>query len=422
MTSYLARSSTNSTPRARSAKLSSFRRKCSVALLGLLLFAPLFLPACAGTPEQLLSAEQFQLSSYPLPKTLKADEQIIIRHVPDRGTLIGSNSGLYYITGQGLLQNDIETVVAMAPWQNSYLLIARSDKLQIWDGAFHESDIYRKLNDEKVTALAAQANDTMWIGTEKALYLVKGTEVRSFEQFAGAQAIHTFLDATSAIVKGKDGSFKALSLAENGEVKMEDFSSSSNIPEQIITGKGGQIWGLTEGLLYHWTQQGSQNAWAAFGWSPKTTDGQPSKLTQLSVDAMTGKTWALTEHDVFQITPERVYRIERPSGIGKIRSIQAAEDALWLADEENLHKLSIVTGSEEIRYNGKVKAFMDANCLRCHGTSGPGRNLDSYAATKDIAVRIAEVIETGQMPPDKNTLVGGDANMIRRWIEGGTKE
>ncbi len=390
-------------------------------LLSLLLVLPAF-SACGGTAEQLLSASEFQVSSYPLPKTLQNDSSLIIRHIPDRGTLIGANSGLYYITGQGLLQNDIESVLAMAPWQSNYLLIARPDKLQIWDGAFHESDIYRKLNGEKITALAAQDKEVLWIGTLSNLWLIKGTEARAFSQLAAPQALYAFQGAHSVIVHTKEGSYKALSVAENGDVKMEDFSSTSNAPEIAVAGKGGQIWGLAEGLLYQWTQQGSQNAWTPFGWTAKTKEGSPLKINQLALDALTGKLWAVTDGDLFQISPTRVFRIERPAGIGTIRFVQAAEDALWLMDDKNLHRMSVATGSEEVRYTGRIKTFMDANCLRCHGATGPGRNLDSYASTKDIATRIAEVIEGGQMPPDKSTLVGGDANLIRRWIEGGSKE
>jgi mono/diheme cytochrome c family protein len=385
-----------------------------------LLLLPFFI-AC-GLAEEKLASSQFQLASYPLPKTLQEDTKLIVQHLPERGTLLGAQSGLYFITGQGIQQIDSDPVVAMTPWQGKYILIARPKQLQLWDGAIHESQLERKLEGAEITAAAAQGKEILWLATRSHLWLARDTELQSFAQFANAREIYAFQDAPTAIVHTQEDSYIALTIAQDGSVKMEDFAAAGNLPQQIMPSAGGQIWGLTQGLLYRWTQQGQQNAWEAFGWTAKDANGQPTPIQTLLLDNLPGKLWALTEKDIFQITAQKVYRIERPPAITAIRSAQAAEDALWMMDNENLHRLSLVVGEEEVTYSTRIKRFMDQNCLRCHGSTGPGRNLDSYENTKNLAERIAETIEQGRMPPDRTSIVGGDANLIRQWIKNDFKE
>lgn len=79
-------------------------------------------------------------------------------------------------------------------------------------------------------------------------------------------------------------------------------------------------------------------------------------------------------------------------------------------------------GAEKVTYDGKVKTYLDSNCISCHKPGATISNLTSWATVESRAQSIySHVAEVADMPKGK-TASADDKALLKAWKDGGFLE
>ena len=140
----------------------------------------------------------------------------------------------------------------------------------------------------------------------------------------------------------------------------------------------------------------------------------------MTVDAVTGALWVVLDGDIRRLTGTTVDILPRPSSLVSPVAVDVSGDgALWIADATTLSRF----GHEgpDVTWETDIAAFAADNCTRCHANLGIAHPLDTYDSWVAEVDEIIEEVAAARMPQDDKPLIGGNAELIRRWKDGGLK-
>lgn len=345
-------------------------------------------------------------------------------HVATLGpdTLLGGSGGLLKVTGEGLERLDDEPVAGIALHASeNKLVIARPDRIDVFDGRdVAKVSIYKQLDGSPVTAIGARGTAEIWIGTSRSLWRLADGALSRFQQIEGVKHVVSFAGATRLVLRDARDAVVALKQAPGDTWLMRPLSMKS-APQQIVPRPDGSLLALADGAL--WVFRDAADGQAA-AWQPMTFGESARSLEdvrQLALSPRDGTLWIVAEKHLYRLDGDSLVQVLRPSGLAEVVAARVADDgALWLADASTLYRIG-ETGPPPT-YADDVQPFIAANCTRCHAHQAEGSNpLDTFARVKASVDALISAIETQRMPADRKPLVGGDANLLRRWRIGGTK-
>ena len=352
------------------------------------------------TPKRVVEDTTLPVTSYALPDDLTSDPTISLGQY--RGILLaGGKKGLYSHTGNGKWkQLDDQPVVDIA-WQTepssdyAVLLIAHPDGFHRFDGTLRDSPLYGFLRGGNVKTVQATTNDRVWIGTDRALWLLDGHDLLQFSGVVGATHISTFGDSGQAVIRTIDGAVVVLRRNNDKTWSLGDLGASDQQrADEVISSRDGSYFRRDKSTLMKRYVDDHGTRWLPY----QITAERPLTVESVSTDPVTGSTWIVSDGDLFRIDGESALRVNRPKNVGATTSAHVLSGgALYVATENQ----AIRIGHENaVTYTRDIADGIDRHCISCHKSGGQASfALDSYSALVEYADAAIDAMRAGQMPP-----------------------
>lgn len=333
--------------------------------------------------------------------------------VPEALTAVAEHDGRVLIGQQGRLSElglggasliAELPVLALATLIGVGIVVLDGDGgLHVWDGELHPSPLDEAL-DGPAAAITVR-RDELWIATAASLYRWDGGDLTHVAHAAGrVQGVRSSdrLAAGQALITPEESGFEVIDLG---------------VPTFVTQ---DAVLGLFEGGLWGWQDKN----WAHTGLD---------QVSAVLVDPL-GVAYARTRAGVVRLDSQGAWSLR--AGQDWAASLNglwsgAGDGLLTLVGTELMLPEPVTDGGEgegeadepapdpEISYTADVAPFSEASCERCHKPLGIARDLTTYAAwvaNVDLAIM---AIDDGRMPQDGGGLIGGDAQLLRRWRNGG---
>lgn len=368
--------------------------------------------------------------SYPLPEGMK-DDPTFVMTLMGKDIWIGGKAGLFRWSNGAFSKFNTEPVVGLAVWEvekgSTGLLIARPSGLfLLYKQTIAPSSLNYKLKEkEEVRVLASRNANDLWIGTNQGLRQYKGGKFLSFPNFKDVTSIYTYPNAKELVVKAGSSIVVMREDGDSWNTKALESEVKDHKMDQIMPWKDGQFWGISKDTLYFRKKTDDSAAWWPFRLrkgKDASKDWTPQAIT---FDPGAGAMWVWAKEGVLRLDEAEARELalkEKPNSMQFFRV--GADTALWMSDGKSL----IRVGQEgpPVTYANDVKPFMEQSCLKCHKQGGIAEflKLDTYDLVRKSITRMIFRIESKEtpMPPPPDQLVGGDAETLRRWIQGGYRQ
>lgn len=387
-----------------------------LALLGFPLFAACGGPAETESPPAAdtvvrpsrIDALDVAVQTHALPDGLRDDATLSIAALDGGVTLIGGAAGLYTLDGTGFREVAGGAVTGLAVTEEG-TVVGRSDGLHIYDGDLTLSPLSERLGGG-VTAVALRGTE-LFLGTDEALFLLADGGLYAFDELGAVRQIAASADNRTLIVDRDD---ETLRLKEEDGVWSRHALTSEVALDAVVPAGPDRIFAAAVGLLVERVSLEDGAAWRPVALTAEKEDTGASGIEAISVEPASGRLWVVTRDSVARLYGDAVALRERPPGLGAALAARATRDgAVWISDGTNLVRV----GSDQppVTWSDDVRAFSADNCERCHIPLGVGHPLDTYEAWTAEVDRIIDALEQERMPQDGAVLVGGTADLIRRW-------
>lgn len=393
-------------------------------------YKPAHLEPTGRTPLK-LSYEVFDL-----PASLGADISILVL---DNEVWIGGQAGLFRLQNGTLKQEDTRPVTGLAAWKDSndksQVVIAHKESLDVWFRGLVPSSLNNKLGQVEIQTLHSRGNADMWIGTKTALWRVQGENLLRFDQIQDVRSIQSNLLVNALVLRTGDGKILVMRADQSGEWSVRDLTKEGPLSFQwLMPLPNNEFWGAADGHLYLRKAEQDGVAWWPFILQPNpVTDDKGSippvdeawKVENMLTNPATGVTWMLTAKQLIQMNSKLEAKVlERPKEL--VEAIKFAlitsDESLWLSDGKKLLRF----GQKQLplTYTDDIAPFIQQSCLRCHKDGGIAGHflLTNYDEVKKGLDAMIKRIEDGTMPPPPDKLLGGDADLLRRWEQEGLKQ
>lgn len=334
-------------------------------------------------------------------------------------TLVGTSAGLYELGVDGLTLIDATPVTGLTTLDGVGIVVATGAGVSVWNGTLEPSPLSDSLSSMDVAALGRRGTE-LWLGTTGELYRFDENQLDAFVDVGGANAIHTYQGSGRLVLETAAGSHTGLREATDGTWSSQAFDEIAL--DHVLPGAGDRIFGEKDGALYERAQVDADTiAWRAVALSTDEADEGVTDAEALALDGVTGALWVVLGADVRRITGSTVDVLARPADIQTPSALGVSNDgALWLAANGTLSRFG--HDGPDVTWATDIQPFAENNCTRCHKDLGIARPLETYEQWVNEVDQIIEEVAAGRMPQDGLALVGGSAELIRRWKDGGLKE
>ncbi|MEQ8281062.1 MAG: hypothetical protein RMA76_36805 [Deltaproteobacteria bacterium] len=338
-----------------------------------------------------------------------------IRHVATLGTatLVGGPAGLFEIGVDGLAAIDPTPVSGLTTLDGVGIVVATASGVSIWNGSLEPSGLGDALATMSVDALARRG-DELWLATNAELYRFVDDALVAFTALRG-HAVGTYNGASRILVE-TDGGYVALAEAPDGSWTTQTIDGV----DAVVPGANDRIFGLLDGALFERVSVSADEvAWRPVALTDATEDPGAQGVTFTALDPVTGGVWFATASGYARLTGATVERLDVDVP-GATSLLVSTDGTLFVTTDSTLERFG--HDGPPVTWANDVKPFAEANCARCHVTLGIAHPLETYAAWVEEADLIIEEIAASRMPQDGAALVGGSAELIRRWKLGGFEE
>ncbi|TNE44804.1 MAG: hypothetical protein EP343_29555 [Deltaproteobacteria bacterium] len=374
---------------------------------------------------------QLSARTYPLPDAMKDDKSFVMT-LMGQDIWIGGKSGLYRWSNGSFVKIHEKPVVGLVVWEvekgSMGLLVGRPDGIDLWFKQTMEPSSlnYKLAEKEEIRVLTSRGAGDLWIGSNVALRQWKEGKLLTYDTFKGVTSIFTYPNAKELLVTTNEGTIVAM--REDGDgwaTKALESEVKDHKMDQIVPWKEGQFWGLSGDTLFFRKKTEENTAWWPFrlrNGEDASKDWTPKAIT---FDPDAGAVWVWAQQGILRLDESEARELvvkEKPSQL--LHFHVEADTALWWSDGKTLTRV----GQEgpPVTYAKDVKPFVEQSCLKCHKQGGIAEflQLDTYDSVRKNITRMIFRIESKEtpMPPPPDQLVGGDAETLRRWIQGGYRQ
>lgn len=374
--------------------------------------------------------------SYQLPKELRQDATLSIL-VHGNELWFGGKKGLFRLQNGAFKQEDDKPVVGLALWapkdQPTQIVIGRSTSLDLWFRGLVPSSLNGKLGGATITSLHTMGDGMLWIGTSTGLVMVKGEQLTRLDQLKNIKRVNRHPQAPDLVLEAVDGSLAII--RPNGEgwgVRAPVSPKGKSVFKAVSPINSDSFWGVADGLLYYRVLKGGLFYWWPFIVDPEakaaTKGGIPTvganwMVSRLGLNPKTGDTWAIVKGQLLLLGAKTIQQMPIPEELSALAMMTFSPDgSMWLSDGDKL--LRVGSEQKSVSYKQDLKPFLEQSCVSCHKEGGIASHflVGTYNDAKAGAEKMIKRIANGTMPPPPAKLIGGDADLIRRWMKDGYQQ
>ena len=376
---------------------------------------------------------KLEARSYALHKELldDADLQMILM---GKDLWVGGKKGLFRWANGKFEQIDKVRVTALAVWElkkgQPALLVGRENRIDLWlNHTIAPSALSSILEKgEKLQVMVARGKTDLWIGTDKTLWRWQNedTPIQQFKQIKGVKSLYVYDGSPELILHTNDD--KIIGLRNNKgswELRSLEREVKDTTLEDVLPWKNGEFWGMAKGKLFFRKRTEKNVAWWPFRLKPNKDKDFEWSVRRMALDFKAGTVWLWVRNGILRIDEAEARLLRWKEKLEKVVLFRIGKDeGLWISDGKVLWRIG--QDGPVTTYQKDVKPFVQQSCLKCHKQGG---SADFYLLTTYDEVRsgvndmIRRIEEKGSpMPPPPNKLVGGDAETLRRWIQGGYRQ
>ena len=324
-------------------------------------------------------------------------------------TVVGSRHGLYTLDAGGVAARvDARPVVALAALASGGALVAMSDGLFVYDGATLEES---PLEVAPVRALATRGVD-VWVATADEVLAIGPTTLDRFA-LGGVREIIASAGAGMVVLRG-DAVHVLRATGEGGWAQR----AGGDEPATVLTPAADGLFGLVDGVLSLRQDEADGAAWRPVALTDDPQDAG-AHAQALAVDPASGALWVLTAAALVRVVGDERAHLERPDAPASPRLAVDQAGALWLFEDDGVTRLPAEVRPDAPTWEDDIEPFAEANCVRCHGDIGTAPPMHTFDHWVERAERIVARLDAGDMPADRQPLVGGDVRLVRAWLNGG---
>ncbi|MBF95472.1 MAG: hypothetical protein CMH58_09980 [Myxococcales bacterium] len=371
------------------------------------------LPMWAAPPEE---AGNFTLERYELGDTSCDDARAT--WTPDHGRLLAGTTGLVSLDGQQTLHHP-DPVYDLVSLTRGGVLMATPLGFKVYDHGVHDSPLEDSLNGRGIRRFRKGA-EALWMVGDSGLY--RWTE-NQLEQISDIPAYRVDVaEEDQVLIHRTAGNPLLIQRSETGlETAAIPLPGGS---QQMTPGPDGRLHARhRDGWWLSLQPFNGESAWHRTTLS-SNLETPEDELWVLARDSVNNGLWAVTAQHIVYMTASATTVMPLPNSFRpNMRADVDAYGSLWLACAEP-GKLIRVGGpaDESVTWNGRIAAFNNANCIRCHDGTGGARNLSRLEHWRDQIDLIVDAVNSQRMPQDGKSLVGGTPSLLTLWQEGGMKE
>ena len=327
--------------------------------------------------------------------------------------IIGSNTGLFRMTGVDLINISSEPILALSRFDEK-IAVGSADGLEVYDDSLSASPLSSLIPGMTVTALCSRDTE-LWIGSPDGLFRYRSGQLEQF--FAGESIANISTHDQSEYVSFETATgFYTLRLSG---ASSELLRLSDELAFDRVTVANSSIYGLIEGrLLQRLELDADQAVWRTVAVTTEETDLGLTGIQQMTTDASNGALWAVTADAIYQLGPTAgdVTKAQRPNEINSFESI-TADGTLFLEGNEKLYLLG--ANPNEVTY-ADIAEISATSCNSCHQTLGTApMALDSYEQWSANIDTIIFRIENETMPPNGIPFSSTNLEIIKLWQANG---
>lgn len=371
---------------------------------------------------------KLSVRSYAMPTTFKGDTTLSVV-LMGNDLWLGGKSGLYRWLNGKFEQIDDKAVVGLAVWpvekDTKGLLIARPDGMDVWyNQTIAPSALnYKLIKGEKLQVLLARGTEDLWLGTDQGLRRWKAEKLSTFADLKKVKRLFSYPASKELIVTLEDGRIVVLREEQAGwSIQTLESEIKDRKLEQVMLWKNSEYWGVSGTSLFYRKRGEKDAAWWPFRLRPDKNKPEEWSVLTVTFDPGVGAVWVLAKEGILRLDENEALQVDVKEKFGNALFFRVESDeALWWSDGISLLRLG--QDGPVLTYEKEVKTFVESSCLKCHKQGGSAEflPLGSYDDVRKHVNRMIIRIESKEtpMPPPPNQLVGGDAETLRRWIQGG---
>jgi len=330
-------------------------------------------------------------------------------------TIVGGAGGLFALTSNGFEAADTAAVEAIVAFDGK-LIVANANGLHLYGGTLEASPLNDPLSAVTVTDLATRGAQ-LWIGTTGGLYVFESGRLTLFTDTMSVAEVSTFTDAADVVVKTTAGAYQVLRLSGT------DWQLQS-LPEvdAAVPAANGRTIALDAGKLVERVADAGKFAWHPVAIDVAEDATGAEGIDALAVDPITGAVWALGASLVrIEASVGRLSTMARPSGLGSVlTAVVSSGGSLWTSDGVTLRRMG--TAGEPVGFATHIAPFSEASCNGCHTMLGTApMPLETYEEWVQFIDKSIVRLEDQTMPPAGTALMGGTADLARRWRDDGLR-
>jgi hypothetical protein len=380
----------------------------------------------ASLQPKLIATIQPEVRCLPLPANLTNKTRLSFAGIPGGEPLISSENGLYRLKDTTFESVDDKLAfVGVATWGQTRFALATSDQIFLLEGDdLQPTLLHQRLDGSPITAIARYKAEALWIGTRDALWRLEQDRLVRYEEIRGISAMHWYPSLRMLWARETSGRLAILRQDDTGAWQSRHFDQEGLTLSDLAPANRFEFWGLDTAGLWLRRQGEAGAAWWPYHLAPTEEGKETLSFQGLHYDLTSGYAWVLTADEMYRLEGSDASKMPRPTELsGEITLAHGIEQGgFWMGSRTHLCRIGEATAS--ITYTEHIAPFMERNCVRCHfqpnGLSFP---LQTFEQVKDRVNELVTVLTPGaikRMPPDRPA-VGGDAELIKRWLQDGLK-
>jgi hypothetical protein len=378
------------------------------------------------------TTDKFSTKLYTLPAVLASETKLFFAIHATVTTVFGGKTGFYRLNNTRAIRVDKTPVVGVANWKDTDIIVAQAKQLYMWDGTtLSPTNFAKNLGGATITALVERTKQSVWIGTNKSLWLLDGDKLREFKDVKDVVSLVYAPSKKILLAMDSKGSISAMQEKPAGTWNLRSFDGEGVNVKMMTSYKGAALhfWGVdANNTLLLRKVDAANAAWWLYRLKPDANDDETVNIKHVVFQKQTEHTWAMSNTMLYQLSEGNSSTFKIPTGatgIGTIKTANSTSDgSLWLSDGKKF--LWIGQKAVATSFKNDVEPLVKKYCsAACHSSSGTKRKQKPYFETfAQVKAQVGRMITrmeqaSGFMPPGGPRVPANEIGVFKSWVAGG---